>query len=458
MRSKYLLRQGIKLSVFQVEDEKVKEQRVWELLEQHRDEKVLVYVENRFYGDRSTEGFSARARERHFLAEHFHGSLDTKRKSAVIDAFKKGDVKTVFATSAFGMGIDIPDIRGVIHFRPPESIEQYYQQLGRVGRDGKEAWATIFYSDKNFAYQKREFIDKGLPTSDSLTKAFANMFAGEGKVKALNYYDDEETQANYHYLLRSQAFAVLCKGASLLKNLEKSRGIVLPEFDRFLGATKRGVLIAIANKLETTPCALMRDIYAWLLATKIRYSGPPDKALIVEALVEELPAEVIDEALVDALRIKEFKYEQLDKLKALLDGYTDSKELHQEIGRHLGLSAFHLGRVHETQSRDWVRSKSEVIIANILFGRQVPFEYEKPLTAGGKTYSPDFTIHVGGRAWYWEHLGMLGNPDYKADWDVKRTWYQRYFPGQLITTVESQTLSMDTESQVDRLLAKLHSS
>lgn len=138
-QSQYLLRLGIKLSVIKVDDDLRKDELFWAELQQHRNDKTLVYVENRNSGDRSTEGMCQTALNQGFQAAYFHGDMDTSEKLEVIHRFKSSEVRLLFATSAFGMGIDIPDIRRVIHYRPPESIEQYYQQIGRVGRDGKEA-------------------------------------------------------------------------------------------------------------------------------------------------------------------------------------------------------------------------------------------------------------------------------------------------------------------------------
>ena len=64
---------------------------------------------------------------------HFHGDMSSDERKKVINEFREGSTNLVFATNAFGMGIDIPNIRVVIHFMIPESIEQYYQEIGRGG-------------------------------------------------------------------------------------------------------------------------------------------------------------------------------------------------------------------------------------------------------------------------------------------------------------------------------------
>ena len=61
----------------------------------------------------------------------------------------------------------------------------------------------------------------------------------------------------------------------------------------------------------------------------------------------------------------------------------------------------------------------------------------------GSPKSPDFTIEWGERTYYWEHLGMLDQEDYRLDWEDKMAWYETHFPGQLITTEESSTLSQE---------------
>ena len=104
-----------------------------------------------------------------------------------------------------------------------------------------------------------------------------------------------------------------------------------------------------------------------------------------------------------------------------------------------------------TLSEYFVRSKSEVIIANMLVDRNIPFKYEEPLFANdGTMYLPDFTVIFRGETYlfrgetyYWEHVGRLDLPDYKAHWQKKKMWYEKNFPGQLLTTYEGQNLSQD---------------
>lgn len=115
---------------------------------------------------------------------------------------------------------------------------------------------------------------------------------------------------------------------------------------------------------------------------------------------------------------------------------------------------YEAGKIHEALSGDMLRSKSEVIIANLLHERVIPFRYEQPLFAGDGTIRlPDFTITWAGRTYYWEHLGRLDLADYADEWKHKRAWYERWFPGQLVTTEEGPTLS----SSAAELIAKITS-
>lgn len=113
---------------------------------------------------------------------------------------------------------------------------------------------------------------------------------------------------------------------------------------------------------------------------------------------------------------------------------------------------FNQGKTHHTLTEYMVRSKSEVIIANLLHQNNIEFEYERRLQAiDGSYYLPDFTIMHRGREYYWEHLGMLDIPKYKAHWETKKQWYNKFFPNQLLTTVDGGTLTTDAQTIIDQL-------
>ncbi|HEV2099168.1 MAG TPA: ATP-dependent RecD-like DNA helicase, partial [Stellaceae bacterium] len=106
---------------------------------------------------------------------------------------------------------------------------------------------------------------------------------------------------------------------------------------------------------------------------------------------------------------------------------------------------YEAGKIHEALTGDMLRSKSEVIIANLLHERAIPFVYERPLFApDGTLRLPDFTVTWRGRTFYWEHLGLLDQGRYANEWKRKKDWYDRWFPGQLLTTEEGPRLSKAT--------------
>jgi ATP-dependent DNA helicase RecQ len=119
----------------------------------------IVYVATR----KRAEDLAAALSARGVSAVHYHGGLNRKDRDQSQDAFLSeaaGEGEVIVATSAFGMGIDKPDVRFVLHGDAPESLDAYYQEIGRAGRDGQSADAILFYRPSDLGL-RRFFASSG---------------------------------------------------------------------------------------------------------------------------------------------------------------------------------------------------------------------------------------------------------------------------------------------------------
>ena len=141
-------------------------QQLLTLLERHRGEAGIVYCGSRAKTERVAESLAAKG----IAAVAFHAGLNpaTKREAAL--RFRSGEAIVVVATIAFGMGIDRPDVRFVVHLDMPDSPEAYYQQIGRAGRDGEPADTLLLYGGEDIARARWRLQSSAAPESELRAK------------------------------------------------------------------------------------------------------------------------------------------------------------------------------------------------------------------------------------------------------------------------------------------------
>ncbi|MEM9419504.1 MAG: RecQ family ATP-dependent DNA helicase [Planctomycetota bacterium] len=121
---------------------------------------------------KTLRAFSERLRSQRIPHLNYHGDLDARQRRDVQDAFMDGQCPLVLATNAFGMGIDKADIRFVVHADLPGSMEAYYQEIGRAGRDGKPSVCRLLYDQRDLATQM-EFMRWANPDAEFYQRVFA---------------------------------------------------------------------------------------------------------------------------------------------------------------------------------------------------------------------------------------------------------------------------------------------
>lgn len=150
------------------------------------DKPGIVYVATRKHAEEITDALTDRGVD----AVAYHGGMKTSERHAIQDAFMRNEHDVIVATSAFGMGVDKPNVRFVFHYDAPESIDAYYQEIGRAGRDGQPAIAVLFYRPEDLNLHKF-FAAGGRVDADELEEvAEALKTAGPAPVRNLSAYTD----------------------------------------------------------------------------------------------------------------------------------------------------------------------------------------------------------------------------------------------------------------------------
>ncbi|WP_203295592.1 RecQ family ATP-dependent DNA helicase [Luteirhabdus pelagi] len=151
---------------------------------------AIIYVRSR----KATVNTSNHLNTLGIRSTFFHGGLPRREKEDRLEQWLSGSVPVMVATNAFGMGIDHPQVRYVFHFQLPESLESYFQEAGRAGRDGNYAQAFLLYSEYDKNLVKQRFVDT-LPSVKEVKKLYRKL----NNYFQISYGEGEFTEHNFNF-------------------------------------------------------------------------------------------------------------------------------------------------------------------------------------------------------------------------------------------------------------------
>lgn len=193
---------------------------------------------------------------------YYHAGLSSLDKDTRQQAWQADDVRVMVATNAFGMGIDKPDVRVVVHMDVPDSIEAYFQEAGRGGRDGNTAYAVLLY-DKSDARRLRSRVPQTFPDKDYIRKVYTDLASflqvaeGEAEGRTFDFNINRFCQVfKHHPVMLVSALNILTRAGYIHFSLEdqnSSRMMFLVRRDElyhvdYLDASEERILNALMRK------------------------------------------------------------------------------------------------------------------------------------------------------------------------------------------------------------------
>src|SRR6185437_986753 len=169
-------RPNLRFDCVRVSSQKQKQEQIAEQLRGLKDDSAIVYCGTR----KRVEELSAYLQQQRIRCARYHAGMEDADRRRIQEAFARDSLRIIVATNAFGMGIDRPDVRMVLHHDMPDSLESYYQEAGRAGRDGDPSECILYFAPRDRSLREF-FIDLSHPEPGAVVDVYRKLvaFAGE---------------------------------------------------------------------------------------------------------------------------------------------------------------------------------------------------------------------------------------------------------------------------------------
>ncbi|MDD4437401.1 MAG: RecQ family ATP-dependent DNA helicase [Tissierellia bacterium] len=301
LKSPNLLRTNLNLKLIDLGSgkEDSKDKSLNKILDKHKGEKILVFVHRKYGNKGTTRTLFKRFSPEYSDCDFFDADISDSEKDRILEGFKNGNIKIVFATSAFGMGVDISDVRVVVHYLIPESIEEYYQEVGRAGRDQAPAFGYLLYTQQS-RNGRRRLIESSLCSEKTLRDEYDDRKVKPGNAFRSIKYEDltAERRVAFSLLIDYGVIEIVAKGIQSVQCFKA----VKPEGEKFLSdinnITPSGLTTIVCKRQGLSINALTSDIWRICSNGELTLQSSPSKCIFY-TIKKELDDAIINRIMND---------------------------------------------------------------------------------------------------------------------------------------------------------------